>query len=94
MLQDADGKLKESWGTTATRVTDLAITPDFTRLVTIGMHHQSPSEPSPPSRTPPGDHQMYAGGAAAAAASSLTPPNRNTNNRLIVYDLSSKQVIA
>ncbi|KAF8350519.1 WD40 repeat-like protein [Amanita rubescens] len=91
---DADGKLKESWGTTATRVTDLAITPDLTRLVTIGMHHQSSSEPSPPSRTPPGDHQMYAGGAATAAASSMTPPNRNTNNRLIVYDLASKQVIA
>lgn len=92
-FQDADGKLKESWGTTATRVTDLAITPDFTRLVTIGMHHQQPSESSPPARTPPGDHQVYAGGAAAAG-SPMTPAIRNANNRLIVYDLASKQVIA
>lgn len=93
-LQDADGKLKESWGTTAIRVTDLAITPDFTRLVTIGMHHQLLSDLSPPARTPPGDHQPYAGGAAASPAASITPANKNTNNRLIIYGLASKQVIS
>ncbi|KAK2466746.1 hypothetical protein APHAL10511_001004 [Amanita phalloides] len=90
---DADGKLKESWGTTAIRITDLAITPDYTRLVTIGMHHLLPSEQNAPARTPPNDHQLYAGGVASVATASSATLNRNTNNRLIVYDLATKQVM-
>jgi hypothetical protein len=86
--QDADGQVKESWGTTAIRVTDLAITPDFTRLVTIGMHHQSPTEPNAPPR-PPGDHAAY--GNTGSGAGSSSP--RNSNNRLIVYDVATKQVL-
>lgn len=47
--QDADGKQRDSWGRTPIRVTDLAITPDFTRLVAIGMY----DAPAPPAATPP-----------------------------------------
>ncbi|KAF8637401.1 hypothetical protein AX17_002896 [Amanita inopinata Kibby_2008] len=86
---DADGKLKESWGVTSIRVTDLVITPDFSRLVAIGMHHQLPSETGP-SRAQPGDHQPYATNGGAVSPSSQA---RSTNNRLIVYDIATKQVL-
>ncbi|KAF8623533.1 hypothetical protein AX15_006309 [Amanita polypyramis BW_CC] len=87
---NVDGKLKESWGCTAIRVTDLAVTPDLTRLVTIGMHHQLPTETNPPARTPPGDHHLHPAGAGAVPPATIPG---NTNNRLIVYDLASKKVI-
>lgn len=87
---DADGKLKESWGVTAIRVTDLAVTPDLTRLVTIGMHHQSLTESSAPPR-PPGDHAIYGPGGGGGTGPSTAP--RSSNNRLIVYDLATKQVL-
>ncbi|PFH54156.1 hypothetical protein AMATHDRAFT_135352 [Amanita thiersii Skay4041] len=89
MQWDADGKLKESWGVTAIRVTDLAITPDFTRLVTIGMDHQASNE-SNTSRGTTGEHQPYATGGNAPTTGNTS---RSTNNRLIVYDLGSKQAI-
>lgn len=46
--QDADGKQRDSWGRTPIRVTDLAITSDFTRLVAVGMY----DAPAPPAATP------------------------------------------
>ena len=36
LLQGADGKQRDSWGITAVRIVDLAVTPDFTRLVVVG----------------------------------------------------------
>ena len=57
-LQDADGKQRDIWGRTPIRVTDLAISPDFSRLVAVGMCDQilaptedgqaaAPVEPNP-----------------------------------------------
>lgn len=82
LYQDADGKQRDSWGRTPIRVTDLAITPDFTRLVAIGMY----DAPAPPaSITPPEAATPPAGGAAPASGS------RPSEHEVIVYDLATKQ---
>ncbi|TCD66196.1 hypothetical protein EIP91_001690 [Steccherinum ochraceum] len=82
ILWDADGKQRDSWGRTPIRVTDLAITPDFTRLVAIGMY----DAPAPPaSITPPEAATPPAGGAAPASGS------RPSEHEVIVYDLATKQ---
>jgi hypothetical protein len=85
-LQGSDGKQRDSWGITATRIIDLAVTPDFTRLVAIGESARDPILPTPRSD---------------AAASSTTNRNGNNNAApngprtleylMIVYDLTTKQ---
>ena len=85
-LQGSDGKQRDSWGITATRIIDLAVTPDFTRLVAIGESARDPILPTPRSDT---------------AASSTTNRNSNNNAApngsrtleylMIVYDLTTKQ---
>ena len=82
-LQDADGKQRDSWGRTPIRVTDLAITPDFTKLVAVGMYDIPTPPPPAPSVTSDGANP---GGAATAIA---TPPRES---RLAVWDLSTKQL--
>ncbi|KAI0086137.1 WD40 repeat-like protein [Irpex rosettiformis] len=83
ILWDADGKQRDSWGRTPIRVTDLAITPDFTKLVAVGMYDVP--TPPPPTPTATGDG-ANAGSAAPAIAS---PPKEF---RLAVWDLSTKQL--
>lgn len=74
-LQDADGKQRDTWSRTPIRVTDLAITPDFTRLVAVGMYDQlvAPTE----------DGQ--------AAAPVEVNPHSGSSTRIIIYQLSNKQ---
>jgi WD repeat-containing protein 26 len=80
MLQDVDGKQRDTWGTTAIRVTDLAVTPDLTRVVAVGMYHQ-PVPPANPHNGPdPG---------TGAASGFSGAPQRQT--RMIVYDMATKQ---
>ena len=76
-------------------MTDLAITPDFTKLVAIGMYDSV----SPP--PPVGNGAAGAGEGAGAGVGTATPPtgptapangNRPTENRIIVYDLVTKQL--
>jgi len=83
-LWGPDGKQRDSWGITATRIIDLAVTPDFTRLVAIGESIREPTSPS----------QRNDVGAASAAR------NNNNNGAstaqkpeylMIVYDLTTKQ---
>ncbi|KAG5654117.1 hypothetical protein H0H81_007169 [Sphagnurus paluster] len=79
---DADGNLRDKWAATSIRVTDLAITPDFARLVTVGMHQLPVSIESLPGR------DVQSGDAAAAGAAA----SRASENRMIIYDLATKQV--
>ncbi|KAF8236247.1 WD40 repeat-like protein [Tricholoma matsutake] len=82
---DADGTLHDNWGVTPIRVTDLAITPDLTRLVTIGMY------PSPP---PTGDsHQPTRNNSDSVSLGNgvLVNGSKGSDNRMIVYDLFTKQ---
>ena len=85
MVQGADGKLRDSWGITATRIIDLAVTPDFTRLVAVG---ESAKDPLPTSRS-----EAPAASAANRNGSNNTTPSspRTLEYLMIVYDLITKQ---
>ncbi|KAH9930616.1 WD40 repeat-like protein [Fomitopsis serialis] len=77
ILWDADGKQRDSWGQTPIRVTDLTVTPDFTRLVAVGMYDVPTNVPGPTATPPENGNQPGAG--------------RTAENRVIVYDLLTKQ---
>ncbi|KAG6889821.1 hypothetical protein C0995_014298 [Termitomyces sp. Mi166 len=81
---DADGNLRDKWGETGIRITDLAITLDFSRLVSVGMQH-----------LPIGiinegitGREVQSGDAAAAGAAAA----RASENRMVIYDLATKQI--
>ncbi|KAL6301773.1 WD40 repeat-like protein [Sparassis latifolia] len=82
ILWDADGKQRDSWGQTPIRVTDLAVTPDFTRLIAVGMCDVL-IPPTGPNVTPPEDGTPPGGSGA--------PGGRTSENRVIIYDLATKQ---
>ncbi|KAI0685665.1 WD40 repeat-like protein [Cytidiella melzeri] len=84
ILWDADGKQRDSWGRTPIRVTDLAITPDFTKLVAVGMYDVPTPPPPAPSAASEGTNTAAAAAAAAA--------NQPKEFRLVVWDLSTKQL--
>ncbi|KAH9050611.1 WD40 repeat-like protein [Lactarius hengduanensis] len=76
-LWGSDGKLRDSWGITAIRITDLAVTPDFTRLVAVG---ESAKDPPPPQTETDNN------------SNNPTPNDARTQEHLmIVYDLTTKQ---
>lgn len=90
--QDTDGKRRDDWGPTVIRITDLAVTPDLTRLVTVGMFISKP--PTVSSRSGPG-----AGGDGGASSNSGTPGGipasggrSVTDHQMITYDMATKQV--
>jgi hypothetical protein len=81
---------RDSWGITAIRVADLAVTPDSTRLVAVGEQvGECPSEPTPMSDSD------------TAATTNRNDDNNNPTSDdsrprmpeslMIVYDLSTKQ---
>jgi hypothetical protein len=79
-------------------VTDLAITPDFTRLVTIGMDRKSMLQPQTrPATSAPTSNNNNNGGDASSApggtSGTATQGNGGTKsiNKLIIYDLGTKQ---
>ncbi|TDL25023.1 WD40 repeat-like protein [Rickenella mellea] len=86
ILWDVDGKQRDTWGTTVIRVTDLAVTPDFSRLVAVGIHHL-PSSANNSAVT------LQDGGTppTGAATQASTERRRDVENRLIIYDLATKQ---
>nr|ANC28035.1 WD-repeat protein [Polyporus umbellatus] len=85
ILWDADGKLRDQWGRTPIRVTDLMVTPDFTRLVAVGMYDM----PTPP----PGSNPQESGAppAGPGATAGATANKSSSETRIIIYDLASKQ---
>jgi hypothetical protein len=80
--------IPHSWGTTATRINDLAVTPDSTRLAVVGESSGDPSRPI-----------ISTAGSAAVAASAATGDDNNNSSSgasgppmmLIVYDFTTKQ---
>ena len=86
VVQGSDGKQRDSWGTTATCIYDLAVTPDSTRLVVVGESSEDPSCPMVPA--PESD--------AVAASSAIGDDNNNTASggplmMMVIYDLTTKQ---
>ncbi|EIW84917.1 WD40 repeat-like protein [Coniophora puteana RWD-64-598 SS2] len=74
---DSDGKKRDSWPISPMRITDMAISPDFSRLVTVGMTYSSPPDAS-------GDR----GSSPALAGDDARPPR----NQVIVYHMDTKEV--
>ncbi|KAF8965302.1 WD40 repeat-like protein [Flammula alnicola] len=90
IVWDADGKIRDAWGPTAIRLTDLAVTPDFTRLVAIGMEFP-PSIP-PVSDTTQSRGAQTAGDVPSASGGNGTPAVARPPHRMMVFDLATKQV--
>lgn len=72
------------------RVTDLAVTPDFTRLVTIGMEYSPP----PAADANPSRGSAQSGDAASVATGGNSVPTNGGKpaNRMVVFDLTSKEI--
>ena len=88
--QDIHGKQRDTWGRSPIRVTDLAVTPDFTKLVAIGMYDSL----TPPAGNGPAPAEASTGGTATPPTGASAPANGNrlSENRIIVYDLVTKQL--
>ncbi|KAI0273432.1 WD40 repeat-like protein [Gloeopeniophorella convolvens] len=83
-LWGSDGKQRDSWGITPIRITDLAVTPDFTRLVAVGGSAKDSTLP-----TPRGDSAPT---ASRNGGNNPTPgASRAPEHLMIVYDLATKQ---
>ncbi|KAJ7286113.1 WD40 repeat-like protein [Mycena rebaudengoi] len=82
-LWQTDGTRQDVWSMTPVRVTGFAVTPDFSRLVAIGMHSTSPvdSRPESGAGTPSGN-----GGGATPG-----PPPKD-EHRMLVFDMASKRL--
>lgn len=91
IIWDADGKVRDAWNPTAIRLTDLAVTPDFTRLVAIGMEVPSilspASEPTQSRGAQTGDASSISGGNSGPVAQA----GAKATHRMIVFDLATKE---
>ena len=84
VLWSADGRVRDDWGHTPIRIFDLALTPDFSRLVAIG---ESANQP-------PVERDASLGarrdGSATPPERGGTPAERSVSYQIIVYDLATK----
>ena len=78
-----DGKVRDAWGTTAIRLTDLALTPDFKHLVAVGMEYTS--------NTPPATETTQSRGVQAGEPPSVSPGGNVALVRMIIFDFATKQ---
>jgi hypothetical protein len=78
-VQGSDGKQRDSWGITAIRIADLAVTPDFTRLVAVGESVKDPILPTP------------RGYSVTTNRNGDNNGPRTPEHLMIVYDLTTKQ---
>ncbi|KDQ07069.1 hypothetical protein BOTBODRAFT_120606 [Botryobasidium botryosum FD-172 SS1] len=76
---DRDGKRTDTWGPTSIRITDMAISPDGSRLVATGMLHN----PALASATPSTSSLNLPNGTSSNP-STLT-------KRIVIYDMHTKQ---
>ncbi|KAI0332631.1 WD40 repeat-like protein [Cubamyces sp. BRFM 1775] len=90
ILWDADGKMRDSWGRTPIRVTDLMVTPDFTRLVAVGMYDTMHAPPEAAAVAAAGGTGAGAAAGAGGAGAGAGIP-RVAETRIIIYDLATKQ---
>ncbi|KAJ6463825.1 WD40 repeat-like protein [Mycena vitilis] len=73
-----DGQRRELWSMLPVRVTHMVLTPDFTRLVAMGMRAPSPVEPR-------------ADNDSTSGTTTSNPPPKD-EHRFLVFDLATKQV--
>ncbi|EGN95548.1 hypothetical protein SERLA73DRAFT_186621 [Serpula lacrymans var. lacrymans S7.3] len=91
ILWDAEGKEQDSWGITAMRVTDLAVSPDSLRLVSVGMDYVAPTPPAHDSEHGHGRDTSLPTVKDGSGAPIANMP-KGPENCMIIYDLASKQM--
>lgn len=74
--------MRDAWGATAIRLTDLALTPDFRHLVAVGME----CLPNAPSATETSQSRGVQAGDPPSAPGGNTAPVK-----MIVFDFATKQ---
>ncbi|KAI0053876.1 WD40 repeat-like protein [Auriscalpium vulgare] len=87
-LWGPDGKQRDSWGLTAIRIIDLAVTPDFTRLVAVG-ESVAGTSPTPLARGDAATPPVSTGRSGAATVSNSS--GAHGEHQMVVYNLSTKQ---
>ncbi len=82
LFQDTSSKEADVWLSTSIRVTDLAIAPDFSRVVIIGLEQlPPPMVPKPPS--------VHESQAASGSSTDITPVRYQ--NCLVIYDYATRK---
>ena len=80
--------MRDTWERTSIRVTDLMVTPDFTRLVAVGMY----DSPAATAANPQDAAAPQGGAGAVPGANTGASANKSSSEtRIIIYDLSTKQ---
>ena len=80
--------MRYTWERTSIRVTDLMVTPDFTRLVAVGMY----DSPAATAANPQDAAAPQGGAGAVPGANTGASANKSSSEtRIIIYDLSTKQ---
>ncbi|KAG6882797.1 hypothetical protein C0993_009144 [Termitomyces sp. T159_Od127] len=78
---DNEGNIHDKWDESGIRITDLAITPDLSRLVSVGLQHVPTNEGLT-------GREVQIGDAAAAGVAAA----KTSENKMFIYDLTTKQV--
>ncbi|KAI3616667.1 wd domain-containing protein [Moniliophthora roreri] len=86
-----DGSKHSSWGPTAIRITDLTVTPDLTRVVTIGMN-PGIIEAAPTNRGTTGRNNGNPGGTPPGGGAAANGVKNGNENRMVIYNYPSRQV--
>ncbi|KAJ7709607.1 WD40 repeat-like protein [Mycena rosella] len=82
IIWNMDGQRRDIWSLLPVRITYMAVTPDFTRLVAIGMRAPSPVDPR-------ADGEGAPSGANGGTVTASPPPK--DEHRLLVYDFDSRR---
>ncbi|KAK7054652.1 hypothetical protein VNI00_003115 [Paramarasmius palmivorus] len=87
-----DGSKQSSWGAMTIRITDLAVTPDLTHVVTIGMN-PGMAEVPPVNRGSSGRNSGSGNGTPPTGGATAGNGVKNGNeNRMVIYQYPDKQV--
>ncbi|KAL5490152.1 hypothetical protein ACEPAI_4985 [Sanghuangporus weigelae] len=85
ILWDADGSNKDLWAKTSVRVTDLAIAPDLSRMVVVGLEYLPMTNPK--ASTPQQEGQSLTGSGVGSQQSLMA---NTKENRVIIYDYTTR----
>jgi len=85
--QDASGKQADEWPGIPVRVTDMAVSPDMTRLVVIGMGYQSTTPSSADRLSTRGTSQESPSPNAVGTGSGAQPSSEHC---IVIYDFKAK----
>lgn len=94
--QDPEGNQRDSWGMAPIRVTDLDVSPNMAKVVAVGIIHLPPT-PHPPASTGASPAPGARGDSTSQSSQSQSHAPSYTikaENRMIVYDIATKQTIA